>query len=491
MQSFAILSSKMKKFIGRKEYLEDLGSLWRKRTSSLVACRGRRRIGKSTLFREFARRSAEVYIEIEGLTPTPKMTNEDQLRGFAESLSEQTGCDSTPPSNWLNAFARLDREIDDAKRTVIVLDEISWMGRYDHLFPSTLRKAWERYFHAHDNLIFVICGSVSAWIKENILDSTGFAGRFSRDYFLEELTLAECAQFWGDALYRLQAKEVLDVLCVTGGVPRYLEEVDPGLSADENIRRLCFLASGELYRDFDAIFNPLFGENNVAKKEILALLADGPLSAIEISTKIGAIRNGHVSEHLRALEEGGFVSGNAGLNPSTGAPARVARYRLRDNYTRFYLKFILPHKSEIECGTYRFASVESLPGWNGVIGLQFENLIVNNAMSLLPHLHLGAAVVESAAPYRNVRKDSSGAKTGCQIDLLIQTARTAYVVEVKHRQEIRADIVDEVEDKIARLPLRKSMSARPVLVYEGELAKSVEGSGYFDAVIPAEKLLGM
>ena len=38
-------------FIGRKEYLDDLESLWRKRTSSIVACRGRRRIGKSTLFR--------------------------------------------------------------------------------------------------------------------------------------------------------------------------------------------------------------------------------------------------------------------------------------------------------------------------------------------------------------------------------------------------------------------------------------------------------
>lgn len=481
----------MKRFIGRKNYLEDLESLWRKRSSSLVACRGRRRIGKSTLFREFARRTADVYIEIEGLTPTPGMTNEDQLRGFAESLAEQTPCDSTPPSNWLNAFVRLDREIDDSKRTVVVLDEISWMGKYDKLFASTLRKAWERYFHAHDNLIVVLCGSVSAWIKANLLDSTGFAGRFSRDYVLEELSLAECAQFWGDALGRLQPKEVFDVLCVTGGVPRYLEEVDPGLSADENIRRLCFLPSGELYRDFDSIFNPLFGEDNAAKKEILTLLGDGPLSAVEISAKLGVVRNGHVSEHLRALKEGGFVSDDVGLNPATGMVSRVARYRLRDNYTRFYLKYVLPHRNEIERGTFSFSSVENLPAWDVVLGLQFENLIINNAMSLLPFLHLGAAVVESAAPYRNSRKDASGRKTGCQIDLLIQTGRAAYVVEIKHRHEIRAQIEDEVGEKLRQLPLRKGVSARPVLVYDGELAKSVEGSGFFDAIVPARKLLGL
>ena len=52
-------------FIGRKDYLNDLESLWRKRTSSIVACRGRRRIGKSTLFREFASRTADVYMEFE------------------------------------------------------------------------------------------------------------------------------------------------------------------------------------------------------------------------------------------------------------------------------------------------------------------------------------------------------------------------------------------------------------------------------------------
>ena len=76
-------------FIGREDQLSDLESLWRKRTSSLVACRGRRRIGKSTLFREFARRTADVYYEFEGLPPNPEkpVTNEDQLREFAARLA--------------------------------------------------------------------------------------------------------------------------------------------------------------------------------------------------------------------------------------------------------------------------------------------------------------------------------------------------------------------------------------------------------------------
>ncbi len=90
-------------FIGRKDILEDLESLWRKRSSSLVACRGRRRIGKSTLFREFARRSAEAYIEIEGLPPSEEkeMTNQDEIDHFMDSLGLATGCRVRMVGRWL------------------------------------------------------------------------------------------------------------------------------------------------------------------------------------------------------------------------------------------------------------------------------------------------------------------------------------------------------------------------------------------------------
>jgi len=84
------------RFIGRKEYLDDMESLWRKKTSSIIACRGRRRIGKSTLFREFARRTADMYVEIEGLPPDKNMTNRMQLDNFVSALSSQTGCPQDP-----------------------------------------------------------------------------------------------------------------------------------------------------------------------------------------------------------------------------------------------------------------------------------------------------------------------------------------------------------------------------------------------------------
>ena len=480
-------------FVGRKEILSDLETLWRKHTSSIVACRGRRRIGKSTLIREFARRTADAYIEIEGLAPSVEkpMTNQDELDHFVAVLDDQTGCGFTKVERWYAAFSLLDKQIDDSKKTVVLLDEISWMGHCDHTFPGVLRTAWETLFHRHDKLIVVVCGSVSSWIKKNILGDTGFTGRFSRDYIIPELSLAESAEFWGESKDRVSEREILDVLSVTGGVPRYLEEVDPGLSAEENIRRMCFVKGGELYKDFDAIFDPVLGEGMVVKKKLLEALSKGPMSGAELAAKLGIGRNGRLSEMLKDLELGGFISSDPGLNPGTGKAMRISKFRLRDNYTRFYLKYVMPHKSEIETGTYRHASLEHLPEWNAVMGLQFENLIVNNAMDVAACIGMGNATIVSAAPYSNSQKGRNGKAAGCQIDLLVQTPKTAYVIEVKRKNFIDSGIEEEVRQKMKRLPIRAGMTVRPVLVYAGELSKSVEADGYFDAIVPARKLFGV
>lgn len=75
-------------FIGRIDQLEALSNLWSKRTSSLVTCRGRRRIGKSTLIEEFAKRTADHFINITGLSPRKGMTDVRQRKNFCEELAD-------------------------------------------------------------------------------------------------------------------------------------------------------------------------------------------------------------------------------------------------------------------------------------------------------------------------------------------------------------------------------------------------------------------
>ena len=475
-------------FFGREEELDQLSALWRKRVASLVTCRGRRRIGKSALIEEFARRSKARFIKIEGKRPQKGWCNETELQAFAEQLAAQTGAEATAPSNWLNAFIRLSDKVGNAEKTVVLLDEISWLGHFDDTFAATLKIAWDNYFKKHDRLILVICGSVSGWIRENITDSGAFLGRRSLDIVLRELPLKECAKFWGKAAKRIDSREIVDVLSVTGGVPRYLEEIDPALSASENIRRMCYLPNSILRVDFDEMFNDVITEQPVFTGKVLRTLVDGPKSVTEIASALGADKSGRISRALDMLAECGLVSADSGLNPETGTKIRGRRYRLRDNYSRYYLKFVEPVAQMIDDGSYRFGSLSMLDGWDAVMGLAFENLVVNNYVQLLPLLHVGNALITSAAPYR--KSAVSGRSKGCQVDLLIQAQGMIYIIEIK-RCDIDKSIIAEVDRKVAAISRPAGVSIRTALVFDGEIAPTVEANGYFDAIVRFGDLLGI
>ena len=475
-------------FFGREELMDELAGLFRKRTASRVTCRGRRRIGKSTLIERFAAREGCRFLKIEGRRPGPGLGNGDELEAFAKQLAAQTEAERGTPANWLDAFRRLDGQLGGQRKTVVLLDEVSWLGQYDGSFADDLKVAWDNWFKKHDRLVMVLCGSVSSWIRENVIDNTAFMGRRSLDMVVPELGLEDCAKFWGRAAERVGAREILDVLSVTGGVPRYLEEIDPGAGAMENIRRLCFRPNAVLRTDFDEMFRDTVGKEREFSAKVLRRLAEGAASAAEVAKSLGEAKGGRVSGALSRLGEAGFAALDDAADPETGRTPRERRWRLRDNYARFYLKYIEPAKTAIDECSFADTPLEALPGIEGVMGLAFENLVVNHARELLPLLGMRGVLATSVSPWR--RRGTSGRK-GVQIDLLARGRRVACVVEVKRRRELGREIIDEVDEKVRAVKWPEGTAVRTALVYEGRLSPGVEADGYFDAMVPFGRLLGL
>ncbi|MBR0068849.1 MAG: hypothetical protein IJQ00_14735, partial [Kiritimatiellae bacterium] len=107
---------------------------------------------------------------------------------------------------------------------------------------------------------------------------------------------------------------------------------------------------------------------------------------------------------------------------------------------------------------------------------------------ILPRLGLSRALIESAAPF--VKRGHAKERTdGCQVDLLIQTAQSCCLVEVKRRKEIGEEVLEEVKKKLEALSLPKGISVRTALVYDGRLAATIEASGYFNALVDVRELL--
>ncbi|MEQ1664686.1 MAG: ATP-binding protein, partial [Bdellovibrionales bacterium] len=180
---------------GRTYELKQLEKIQEKSQSSLVVIMGRRRIGKSYLAKYFGKSYTHALF-FEGLAPQPKQTNQTQLDIFAKELTLQTGTPGFKFTDWSDAFTALAKLIKN-KKIFILLDEISWMGHHDPDFSGKLKIAWDNHFSNNKNLILIVCGSVSAWIDKNILNSSDFVGRVSLQINLGELPLASVKNFIG------------------------------------------------------------------------------------------------------------------------------------------------------------------------------------------------------------------------------------------------------------------------------------------------------
>ncbi len=469
-------------FIGREEELAILASLLKKKSASLAVVKGRRRIGKSRLIEEFTKRhDFNACYVLSGVVPTEKTTAQSQRDAFASQLSIQTGLPEIKADNWSKLFLLLFEKIKSGK-IILLLDEISWMGSKDPDFLGKLKNAWDWHFKKNDRLIIVLCGSVSVWIEKNILSSSGFVGRISLDLTLKELPLCDSIKFWGKQARQTSAYEKLKVLGVTGGVPLYLEHIDKTISAEENIKNLCFTSYGVLFDEFEKLFSDLFSKRSKKYKKILMYLASKPASQEEIGKLLDLKRSGDVGAYLDELQKSGFISRDHTWNIKDGKISTLSQYRLSDNYTRFYLKYVLPNRPGIEQGKFNKALIGSLPNWSTIMGLQFENLVLNNRQLLWHFLGIKPEEIVCDNPYfqKNTQRNA-----GCQIDYLIQTKHnTLYICEIKFsKNELAMNIVRDYQKKIATIAMPKRFSFRSVLIHVNGVTADVEESGFFSAII--------
>ena len=470
----------MAKFIGRRDEIAGLNKLLDRRSAGLVVLKGRRRIGKSRLLEEFAKSFAKSYV-FSGLAPREKISAQTQRHEFARQFARELGVAPKQIADWGDLFWQLSQHTQQGP-VLIVLDEITWMGSMDPDFLGKLKTAWDLYFKKNDRLILALCGSVSTWIEENILSSTGFLGRESLVLHLEEMPLRDCSEFWNAEDQRVSAYEKLKILSVTGGIPRYLENINPRLSAEQNIQQLCFDPSGILFEEFEKIFADLFNSKNELYKKIVSGLADGIADQETIIRRMGLKKSGDVSSYLHDLVSSGFISRDFTWQIKPGKISNLSHYRLKDNYSRFYLKYILPNKEKIKLGNMKNASLLSLKGWYSIMGLQFENLILSNRHEIKRKLQLDPndVVVDNQFFQKKTSKQQ-----GCQIDYMIQTRHNVlYICEIKFSgKEIGMQVISDMREKIQRLKLPKEFSYRPVLIHVNGVSEAVLDSQYFSDII--------
>ncbi len=479
----------MTQFIGRTYELESLKQLLNKKSASLVVVRGRRRIGKSRLIEQFS--SEYKFIRFSAIPPSESISAQTERDIFLNQLHQQLKLD-IPTGNWrTDSWADLFKLLADQIRTgrvIVLFDEISWMGAKDPTFLGQFKNIWDTAFSQNDELIIFLCGSVSTWIEENIIKNTAFFGRISKQITLTELSLPECNLFLETQGFKGTDHDKLKILSVTGGIPWYLEQVQPKLNADENIKALCFRKDGLLVKEFNMIFHDLFHKKGEIYKRIIQALSKNKMEFNELCEALSYEKGGTLSSYLEDLIQAGFIERDYTWLVNTGKESRLSHYRLSDNYLSFYLKCIEPNITKIKRDHFSQLNVSSLPSWNISLALQFENLVLNNRRIILSSLNVRTEDIAYDNPYF---QRANTKRKGCQIDYMIQTRqKLIFACEIKFsRNEIRNNIVEEMKEKLERLKIPRGYACVPVLIHASTVSDSVIDSNYFFNIIDFASLL--
>jgi len=413
----------MDKLIGREAEIQILNDALASPNAELIAVYGRRRVGKTWLIRTIYEK--RLFFEFTGLKDA---TLAGQLENFSLTLSSTFRLPFAipKPPNWLHAFRLLIQMMEaqpSTQKRVVFLDEFPWMDTPKSGFLAAFDHFWNSWASKQANLVVVICGSAAAWMIQNIVKNRGgLHNRITQRIRLLPFNLYETDKFLRNQRVRLDHYQVLQLFMVTGGVPQYLKDIKPGESVAQAVDRLCFTKDGSLRDEFDNLYTALF-ENADKHVAVVRALASKPggMTRKEIMVACRLSSGGSLTKMLDELLESGFVATYIPF----GKNVKEAIFKLSDEYSIFYLKFIENSKSPGE-GTWvqKSASVS----WRSWSALAFEHICLKHVPQIKKALGISGIYTEQSI-LRDANKD---AERGVQIDLLIDRQDNCInIIEVK------------------------------------------------------------
>ena len=256
----------------------------------------------------------------------------------------------------------------------------------------------------------------------------------------------------------LKNKQIVDLYMSMGGIPYYLCQIEKGMSSTQIIESLAFKRKGFLLLEFNNLFSSLFKKSKIYEQiiKVIASYRYG-IGQRDLLEKLGKNFLGKGGlEKLKALKDSGFI---IDFKPHLHKEKGVY-YKLIDNYSLFYLYWILPvHDTLLVRSLINgyWDKMRKKPSWHSWAGLAFEAICYEHIPQIAKALKLSPTAIPSTWRYAPRKKNG---EQGVQIDLLfdrdddsitlceIKYTDKPFVITKEYAQKLRQKV--EVFKKITR-----------------------------------------
>ena len=324
------------KFIGRQTELAKLNSEYR-RDGSFTVIYGRRRIGKTTLIKEFLRGKTAFYF-----LATEEMESQSikRLAGVVARTTKNSLLQKAEFTDWMDLF-QIIADYKPEEKKVLVIDEFPYLVKINPAFPSVLQNAWDEILK-DNNVMMILSGSLIGMMQKHALSyDSPLYGRRTAQMRLAPLSFTEIY-----AVQSLSFDNAVEQYAVTGGVPKYLEFFNDNRGLIEQLKDNVLSKSGFLYEEPNFL---LKSESITAVNyfSIIKTISDGNHKLGKIAGILGQ-ETSALPPYLSTLADLGFIEKRTPITEKNPEKSRKGLYFISDNYIRFWFHYVYPYKGELE-----------------------------------------------------------------------------------------------------------------------------------------------
>lgn len=323
-------------FIGRAEDLARLDAWWSKASAEPINLFGRRRVGKSWLFRKFAHGKPAVVLVAEQTTPA------QQLSKLADQLTPHLPF--RPDITEIGQLFAVLHQLADRQKVLVVVDEFPYLlGSSPTEIQNALSSVQATMERLRDDsrIKLILCGSAVTQMEDLQSERSPLHGRLQR-FALAPLEFAEAKGF----MPGLDPLEQLTRFSISGGMPRYLAAVSTGPLASVLAREVID-RNAPLFNEPLALLQAEVREPAVYLA-ILAALASKPADSALLSDRTG-MDGRLLGYYLDKLEIMGLVRKRRPVGADQ--KARSTQYQSNDDFLRFWFRFVHPYQADLEAGS--------------------------------------------------------------------------------------------------------------------------------------------